>query len=152
MDVQQRASTGGRVLPRLPDTTAETSKAGQQLNRFHGTPSNGGFSLRALIAQLLPLIQNLLQNFTNPNPQQPPPPQAQPVYGAPVDTNPGKPPVPTPQPPPQAQPVYGAPVDTNPVKPPPSEPKPPQFQPVYGAPVDTNPIKPPPSEPKPSSR
>ncbi|HPE59241.1 MAG: hypothetical protein KDI15_05175 [Thiothrix sp.] len=116
MDIQNYRQTQ-KILPRQPDTQAQTRDAARTMNRFWGG-RNPGSSGKSLQQQLIQLIQLLLNQWKNPGPVTPPPGQVQPVYGVIVEPEE-----------PIFQPVYG--VVIEPVKP-----EEPVFQPVYGVIVE----------------
>lgn len=110
-----------RILPRLPDTQAQTLNAGQRLNAFSGLfNSPGKKALQQLISQILNQLHNKFPSPIQPGPIQPvygaviDPGTIQPVYGAVIE-----------DPRNQPQPVYGAVIED-----------PGMIQPVYGAVVE----------------
>lgn len=126
MDIQTRRGQN-TILPRQPDTQAQTLQAGQRLDQFSGRNqgfnfSGGGNSLQQLVLQLILQLLNQLKNGganPEPKPTKPDPGVVQPVYGAVID----------PIDDPVIQPVYGVVIDPIGGG---------SAQPVYGAIMDTS--------------
>lgn len=106
MDIQSKRGQN-TILPRQPDTQAQTLQAGQRLDQFSGrNPSfGGGNNIQQLLLQLiLQLLNQLKDGGANPSPKPNPTPgpgTVQPVYGAVID----------PIDDPVIQPVYGVVID-----------------------------------------
>lgn len=123
MDIQSRRGQT-TILPRQPDTQAQTLQAGQRLDQFSGRNQSfsGGNNIQQLLLQLILQLLNQLKDGgakpePKPNPTTPEPGIVQPVYGAvigPIDD-------------PIIQPVYGVVIDPidDPI-----------IQPVYGVVID----------------
>ncbi|QLQ32391.1 MAG: hypothetical protein HZT40_13265 [Candidatus Thiothrix singaporensis] len=115
MDIRGSQSAN-KILPRQPDTQAQTLRAGLQLNNFSGfSRTKAGRGLQQLISQLLSQLNKIppgeIQPVYGSVVADPILEQPQPVYGAIVDNSNNT-----------VQPVYGAIVDGSDT-----------VQPVYGS-------------------
>ncbi|MBX3172694.1 MAG: hypothetical protein KF760_35175 [Candidatus Eremiobacteraeota bacterium] len=131
MQIDSSVSGSKQVLPKRPAAgrSEQVKKAAGNANRTYGFRNKAmdSVNLSRDLKDWGKVGPNLAQPvYGAPMPSEPRG-GAQPVYGAPMPSSPGI-----------AQPVYGAPMPSNPFDPKGSSPA----QPVYGAPMPSNPFEP----------